>query len=191
MSYHIYQTEGIVFGKTDTGEADSIFDVFTKDFGRINVSAQGVRYVKSKLRYSLKTFAYSRLGLVAGAKAPDLWRLVDAQEIGNFPEIYKNLRKLTVAIRIIELVKRMLIGSYPDPVLWKEIKNILSFLNRNGNLKKENLDTFELLAKLRILSHLGYVEECEKWLSLNTKKAKGMELIMSSVIAKSLEASQL
>jgi len=191
MSYHIYQTEGIILGRTETGEADGIFDVLTRDFGRINVLSQGVRYLKSKLRYNLKTFAYSRLGLVAGVKTPDFWRLVDAQEIENFPAVYEDAEKSAAAGRIADMIKRMLAGPYPDPALWKEVKNIFSFLAASGNIKKENLVIFELLAKLRLLSRLGYAEDREKWLSLNIEKARGMESVMSSAIEKSLEASQL
>ncbi len=78
MSHVIYQTEGIVLGKRDFGEAERMLYVYTEKFGMVNAIAQGVRYVKSKLRYNLDLFAYGNFSLVAGR---EIWRITDAEEI--------------------------------------------------------------------------------------------------------------
>lgn len=190
MSYHIYQTEGIIFGKKDVGEADRIFSILTKDFGRIDAVAQGSRYLKSKLRYSLDLFSYSRLGLVMTKES---WRIVDAEELKSWNFVRSNPQKLAVASRILGLINRMVRGQESDNVLWNEIKNAFFTLDildtRCSTI--ERLRIFELLTSLRLLSHLGYVEDHEKWLSLPLEKAEGMESIMSSTIEKALKESQL
>lgn len=187
MSYHIYQTEGIILGKKEVGEADRIFSILTKDFGRIDVMAQGVRYLKSKLRYNLSAFNYARFGLVTTKES---WRIVDAEELGGWPAIRANPAKLAAVSRIAELVNRMVRGQEPDFNLWNEVKNAFAFLEKNG-VSGKDLRIFELLTSLRILSHLGYVEGHGKWLNLSLEEAQQEEELMSSTIKKSLEASQL
>ncbi len=190
MSYYIYQTKGIILDKRDVGEADGLFSILTEDLGRIDAIAQGVRYLKSKLRYSLKKLDYSRFGLVAGAKAPDFWRIVDAEELDGFSGIRGNPGKLAVASQIIKLISRMVVGSSPDADFWKEAENSLRFLE-NADFKEEEMKIFGLLAELRLLSHLGYVENHEKWLNLPIEEACGMEADMSSTIERALSESQL
>jgi DNA repair protein RecO (recombination protein O) len=187
VAYIIYQTEGIILTKRDVGEADRIFSILTKDFGRIDAISQGVRYFKSKLRYNLDMFSYSRFGLVATKES---WRVVDAEELKSWGFVRSNPQKLAVAFRISELINRMVRGQEPDAGLWNEVKNAFAFLEKNGFSGKD-LRIFELLTSLRILSHLGYVADHEKWLNLSFEKAREMESLMSSPIEKAFKESQL
>jgi DNA repair protein RecO (recombination protein O) len=189
LSYWIYQTEGIILGKRDVGEADRIFSTLTKDFGRIDAMAQGVRYLKSKLRYNLDIFSYSRLGLVA---TNDSWRIVDAEELNNWPAIRTNAAKLAAVSRIADLINRMVRGQDSDPGLWDEVENAFVFLNESKETDdKKNLHTFELLTQLKILSLLGYAAEREKWLNLSLDEAGKMKIPMESLINRALQESQL
>lgn len=189
MSYRLYQTEGIILARRDIDEADRIFSVFTKDFGRINAVSQGVRYLKSKLRYNLEMFSWLRIGLVSGR---DFWRIVDAEEINHLAGIKKNPLKISAASQIIQLLNRMVRGQERDANLWNEVKNSLIFLDDSDILgAAKNFKTFQLLTNLRILSHLGYVPDGGKWLGLPLKEAFGLEPQMASIIKKSIEESQL
>ncbi len=189
MSYHIYQTEGIILGKRDVGEADRIFSVLTKEFGRIDAVAQGIRRVESKLRYSMSIFSYARLGLVTSRAS---WRVVDAEELNNWANIRETSEKLAAVFRIAELINRMVKGQEPDTAFWEEVKNAFLFLERYKNAQEErDLQIFELLTQLRILSHLGYVAEHEKWLNLSLAEAQKMKPLITSAINKALQESQL
>jgi DNA repair protein RecO (recombination protein O) len=189
VAYHIYQTEGIVVGKKEVGEADRIFSILTKDLGRIDAISQGVRYVKSKLRYNLNDFSHSRFGLVM---SKDSWRIIDAEELSSWENIRANPEKIAATFRLAELIKRMVKGQEPDFNLWNEFKNALVFLEKKENSADEkNLIIFELLTTLRLLSHLGYVEEHEKWLDLSLAEAEKIEPLMRTLINKAIEESQL
>lgn len=189
MFYRIYQTEGIILGKRDVAEADRIFSILTAEFGRVDALAQGSRYLKSKLRYNLDLFSYSRFGLVMTKES---WRIVDAEELKSLDSIRESSEKLAVASLLAELINRMVRGQEPDNALWGEIKTVFSALEQDERLRnKENLRLFGLLAVLRILSRLGYVEEHKKWLSLPLEEARGKESLMSSTIEKALKESQL
>lgn len=189
MSYCIYQTEGIILSKKDVGEADRLLSILTKDFGRIDAMAQGVRYIKSKLRYSLNLFFHSRLGLVMVGNS---WRVVDAEEISDWSAVKKDPKKIAVVFRLSRLVDRMVRGQEPDAILWNELVNVFRFLEKESpEISKAALRDFELLTGLRILSCFGYVADCEKWLNLSLEKVHGLESSMVYAIKKALQESQL
>lgn len=139
MSHTIYQTEGIVLAKKDFGEADRMLTVFTKEFGMISAMAQGVRQLKSKLRYNLDLFSYGNFSLVAGR---GIWRLTDAEEIKKIDS-----GNISLFSRIAGLLVRMIKGEEKNDFIWKKIKNI--FL----------VGGEEVQAVAEILHNLGYMEK--------------------------------
>ena len=54
MAHHVYTTPAYLIESTPSGEANKSYLLFTKDLGMIRATAQGVRLLKSKLRYSLQ-----------------------------------------------------------------------------------------------------------------------------------------
>lgn len=141
--------------KRDFGEADSFISFFTKDYGRINARAQGVRYLKSKLRYSLFGFSKIRLAFMSSQKG--YWRMVDAEEIGIFHDTRNNFEKSACAGRILGLLERLIHGEEPDGGLWENIFLLLDFLENIEPVGK-NLKDFEIWAVLRLLVLTGYME---------------------------------
>jgi len=134
MSHIIYQTEAVILKKRDVGEADRIFSFFTKDFGRLEIKAQGVRHLKSKLRYHLSIPAILRIAFVGTKNG--YWRLVDVEELKHF----KNVR----TIELLNLLERLIQGQQKDEDVWKDLTQAGMVLDNN-----------EFFA-LRFLKHLGY-----------------------------------
>jgi len=56
-----YRTQGFILKKADAGEADRLFTVYTKDFGKLELLARAVRKIKSKLRAGLEIFYLSEM----------------------------------------------------------------------------------------------------------------------------------
>jgi hypothetical protein len=71
--YKIYETKGYVLSSIPSGEADRLLNVFTKELGLVRAKAQGIRYEKSKLRFSTQDFSEVNISLVRGK---GYWRLV-------------------------------------------------------------------------------------------------------------------
>src|SRR3989344_8517195 len=86
MSHHLYQTPGIVLSSSPYGEANRDFRIFTKELGLIRASAQGIRFLKSKLRYAIHDFSYCDLSLVRGK---EVWRLTGVLKHSNLFEDFK------------------------------------------------------------------------------------------------------
>jgi len=134
MSYHIYTTEGIILKRRNVGEADSVFSVFTKDFGRVEMKAQGVRYLKSKLRYHLSGKAILRISFVDTNN--DYYRLTDAEEL----RIFENVRPHV----LLNLLERLVQGQQKDKRLWQDL------------VRSVMVSDNDEVSVLRFLEHLGY-----------------------------------
>lgn len=195
MTYQIYKTEGIILSSRGIGEAGKIYSIYTRDFGRVDILAQGVRYLKSKLRYGLNTFNYIRMAFI---RTRESFRLIDVQDLVGCDNICKDLEKLVVFSKITKLTERMIKGEEVDPLIWQELKNSFSFL-QNRDLDRKDLDAFEFLVSLRILNHLGYIAEKKEFLFLfdkllaepMLKKASKIKPLINLAIENALRESHL
>ncbi|MCC7004384.1 DNA repair protein RecO [Candidatus Nomurabacteria bacterium] len=153
--HHIYHTEGIILEGKGIGEANKYFLIFTKDLGMIRASAQNVRSVSSKLRFSLQDFSYSKISLVRGK---DYWRITNAELIFS---IFQNFKDNKIAFKLLAnvlgLLKRMLKGEEPNEKLFLIISSFLDFLNTT-KITRDELASAEYILVLRVLKNLGYVD---------------------------------
>lgn len=155
MSHTIYTTEGFILKSINFGEANKYYFIFTRDFGLIKATAQGVRHLKSKLRYGLEDFSLSQISVVRGR---EVWRLTSAEKKNNLNE--KDV--LQLLSRIFSLLLRLLHGEEKNDFLFNSLKEGMIFLNKIfiiPDLKGDNeiLNNFECIMALRILSSLGYI----------------------------------
>ena len=159
--YHIFHTEGIVLGSKNFGETGKYYSVFTRDLGMVYASAQGVRKMSSKLRFILQDFAYLKIDLVQGK---DFWRVTSASKTNKLEQLTKNPRTLKVFNNITKLLKRLLAGVERNDVLFTDLVNGLSILEKAKT--NEELRNLEAIIVLRILSNLGYIGGDEKLQSI-------------------------
>lgn len=159
MSHHVYQTEGIVLSSFNIGESNRFLYIFTKELGLIGASAQGVRELKSKLRYSLQNFSYSNVDLVRGK---EVWRITNAGEICKFKTLIKDEGKKKVLVNITSLLKRLCVGEGVHEGMFEEVSSGLLFLERE-NFTTDELRFFEVILVFKILNHLGYWGEDERF----------------------------
>jgi len=173
--HRIYNTEAYVLKSLNFGEANKFFFLFTKDFGLIRASAQGIRHLKSKLRYSLQDFCYTKISLVRGR---EMWRITGAERIVNFchpresgdpeeSELDSRLRgndslievsseNFLILSRIFSLLLRLLHGEEKNEKIFELLNSGMLFLKQE-KVSKDLLGSFEALMALRILSALGYI----------------------------------
>ncbi len=154
MSHHRYQTEAIILGSSDMGEANRFIDMYTAELGRIRAVARSVREERSKLRFSLQDFSMAEVSLVRGR---EVWRIVGAESGYNFHNEFKeNNGETKTALRMVSLLKRLLNGEEENRELFTVVSDAFSFL-KTSSLSDEELSSFECLVVLRILYNLGYV----------------------------------
>lgn len=155
----MYHTEGIILSSIDVGESNRFLFILTKDLGLLGVVAQGVRELKSKLRYSLNTLSHTYIDLVRGK---EVWRATNTQSLHSFSSLTNNKEKIALYVRLSYLLRRLMPGESAHERLFEEFLSGIGFLERE-EMSIEELRSFEALAVLRILSELGYWGETKKF----------------------------
>ncbi len=195
MSHHIYHTRGIILSSSAVGESNRVYKVFTEELGLILGTAQSVREGKSKLRYTLQDFSIVNVDLVRGK---EVWRIVSAGGHQTLGTIKKDPVRLKLFASYSFLLSRLLHGEGRDQELFDEIVRVADFIEKTA-IPQELTLSFEALSTMRVLVHLGYMDQegYEKFLSKNTYSVsilENFEKIRSKVLHKintSLSASHL
>jgi len=162
IMYHTHTTEAFVLGSRDSGEANKYYFLLTRELGLVSAFAQGVRELKSKLRYSLAEFAYIKISLVRGKEK---WRVTNVVALHELEGIGKSREKMKVTAKLAGLIRRLIGGEEEDTELFDEFIFSLKFL-ASHDLSIKSLHDYELLAVLRILDKLGYISPRENWLTM-------------------------
>ncbi len=156
-----YRTQGFIFKKEDKGEADQLFSVYTKDFGKLEILGKAIRKISSKLRSGAEIFYLSEIEFIQGKVHKTL---TDAIPIEKFTNLRKDLKRLVVAYKISETLDNLVKGQEPDKNIWQLLNETFHRLNNwkiENSLKIENCKLkivyFHFLWNL--LSILGYQPE--------------------------------
>lgn len=146
MAVH-YRTQGFFIKKTDRGEADQLFTIYTKDFGKLEILGKAIRKIRSKLRGGAELFYLSEIEFIQGKTHKTL---TDAILIENFPNIKKDLKRLTTAFKISETLDSLVRGQEPDKDIWQLLNETFERINS----EKSEIIYYYFLWNL--LSILGY-----------------------------------
>lgn len=197
MSHHVYTTDAFILDSNPSGEANKSYLIFTKELGMIRGTAQGVRLLKSKLRFSLQDFSRASVSTVRGK---DIWRVTNAKLTSNLYETHKERKEIvTVIAHVFSLMKRLMPGEEKHEKLFDVLARALDFLETEKNLVFDDVTSFECILVLNILFELGYLAPGGD-LSLYIEPVWSRELLMQMVpqrkhayqeINKSLKETQL
>jgi len=139
----MYSTEGIILKKTDIGEADALFTIYTKDFGKIRAVAQGVKKENAKLKGHLEPFSLSMVNFVLGKNTP---RLTHATLVRFWNFVREDERKLKAAHLIAQAFDLYCLEGERDFQLWELLVRSFSELDNERGASNEIealLDSFE------------------------------------------------
>lgn len=157
--HHIYHTEGFILKSVPTGEANRLFYILTKDLGLIKATAQGVRLLKSKLRYKLQNQTLVKISVVRGK---EIWRIVGVEHEESFKNAHnKGREKTSFFAKISSLVLRLSPGEEKNEQLFNTVWEIFSYLENNGEILLD--ECVEHIVALRILKHLGYLKNMQEF----------------------------
>lgn len=145
MAVH-YRTQGFILKKTDLREADQVFSIYTKDFGKLAISGKAIRKIKSKLRSGAELFYLSETEFIQGKNHKTL---TDAIVINKFENIRKDLDKLETVQRIAETLDELVRGEEKDDKIWDLLNQVF------GKLEIGNLIIYHYFL-WNLLSVLGY-----------------------------------
>ena len=154
MTIH-YRTPGIVIKKEDKGEADQVFTIYTKDFGKLEVLGKAIRKIKSKLRPGTELFYLSEVEFIQGKTYKTL---TDAILIERHKHLRRNLKRLAISYRISEALNTLVRIQEPDKKIWQLLNEVFQKLN-NPQLPIPNYHLLYYYFLWNLLSILGYQPE--------------------------------
>ena len=147
-----YRTQGFILRKEDRGEADQLFTVYTKDFGKLEILGRAIRKISSKLRSGADIFYLSEIEFIQGKAHKTL---TDAILIEKFSNLKSDLNKLKIAYKISQLLDNLVSGQESDEKIWQLLKETFRKLNKL-EIKNWKLEIIYYYFFWNLISLLGY-----------------------------------
>jgi DNA repair protein RecO (recombination protein O) len=153
MAVH-YRTQGFVFKKEDKLEADRMFTVFTKDFGKIEVFAKAIRKITSKLRGGIEIFSLSELSFIQGKNKKTLTDTILLDALGD---AHTNIEELGIMHKISTVLDSFIKGEERDEKIWNLILDIFNTSRLMAPITNNDLRYYYFF--WNFISLLGYKPE--------------------------------
>lgn len=123
--------QSIVLRRRDFREYDQIISLYTKEEGKRECLARGVKKITSKNAAHLEPFAYDMVEIVDGREIDHVTKVVP---IDYFVSLRHDLQKSMAASFIVSLVDTLFDVGEPDDRLWYSLLSWLQFVDRSSAL---------------------------------------------------------
>lgn len=143
-----FVAEGIVLKRRNSGEADRIITVLTRNYGKISVKALGVRKISSKRSAHIEPLNHIVMSLYKGKAMPILTEITTKE---SFADIKTDLHKIGFAYHLCELVDGLCPEGQENGRVFDLLKHVLFDLCGSVSLA-ERIHEFEVA----LLTTLGY-----------------------------------
>jgi len=150
-SDRIRKVEAIVISHKEFGEADRLVKIYSRENGKLNTIAKGVRKIHSRKAPHLEPFTHTSLIL---ARGQTFWIITQADTICAFPSIRENLTKMAEASYILELLDIIATEGQSEPSLFRLVIDTLKRIN-------DYKETFNIIRyfEFRFLDFAGFRPE--------------------------------
>lgn len=168
--------EGIVIKRKNLGEADRLLTVFTRQMGKIQIKAVGVRRIYSRRSPHTELLTHVIITLYQGKGIPVL---TEIEPLENFSSIKNTFNKIGFAYHICELVDRLCAYNQENTEVFKLLKDTL------GRFSEEDLKALVRAFEINLLSALGFYESDRNTKYLNTER------LIESILESKLKSRQI
>lgn len=146
-----YTVQGIILKRKNVGEADRLLTVFTREQGKIQIKAKGVRKIASKRASHIEPLNKTSLTIYKGVGTAVL---TEASALDHFTDIKTNLEKVGFAYHICELVDGLCPENQENEAIFALVEDMLTKLSYIEDIAPV-IHEFEL----ELLRLLGYYSE--------------------------------
>lgn len=175
-SMRTLKTEGIVIRRRNIGEADKILTIFTRDLGKVQVKAKGVRRITSRRSPHIELLNHASVSLY---KSEKMSILTEAQVIEDYEGLKKNLTRVWAAYHLCELVDGLCPENQEHENVFTLLTTTLTKLSYEKQLKPLIHD-FEV----QLLTILGFWHEGEA-------KEKNTQALIEELLERRLKSKYL
>ncbi len=149
--HHIYHTSALILRSRQKGEANKMIVLYTKELGLVHAATQGIRLLRSKLRFALQDFSIARVDLVRGK---DVWRITSATPGAHIAIGETDRDLITRYARVFRLLEKLCAGEESNPELFDDLMVFIDALKRAEFSARHDI---ELHIVFRMLFNLGYI----------------------------------
>ncbi len=174
-----HKAEGIVIKRRDSGETDKFITVFTREYGKLQLKAQGVRKIASKRSPHVELLNHISLSYYKGKGMPVLVE-VNSHEI--FSNIKEDLSSVGLAYHLCEVID----GLCPEEEVHPDIYTLLF-----ETLSKLTEDNSALLVRnfeVALLTILGFWNSKQRDYA---EKEVDTELYIESLLERRLKSRRI
>ena len=172
-----YKTEGIVIKRRNFGESDRIITVFSKQYGKIQVKAVGVRKINSRRSPHIELLNQSLFTLYKGR---NISLLTEVSSLENFAEIKENLTKVGFAYHICELIDGLCAENQEHPDIFDLLQTTLQRMTTSEDL------TFVIHEfEIELLTKLGFYKTTDFPRDFNTSE------FIEQILERKLKSKQI
>ncbi|SRR5260221_2299018 len=132
-----FRTEGIIIKRRNFNEADRILTVMTRDYGKLQIKAAGVRKITSRRAAHIELLNYTVLHLYKGNTFSIL---TEAKMLDDFSTIKENFDKVGLAYHLCELIDGLCPENQENSKVFFLLQNMLKRLARQEDI---SLDHYE------------------------------------------------
>jgi DNA repair protein RecO (recombination protein O) len=143
------KTKGIIIREVNTGEADKIVTIFSKNLGKITGTAKGARRPKSKFVAGSQFLCYSDFVLYKGK---EMYSINSCDIIEPFYEIRNDIIKLTYAAHTVDIISDVIQENQPASKVLQLLLNTMHMLSKTDKNPELVIRIFEI----RLMAILGY-----------------------------------
>ena len=123
----MHSTDAIVLKRMDVGEADILYALYTREYGKMVAVAAGIRKSEAKLRGHLEPLSLSSVRLIAGRRGE---KLIGATVM----DFWENMRGRETTVRLASYVAHRIdeqcFAGERDPALWDFVYACFAALNQ-------------------------------------------------------------
>lgn len=138
----IIRTEAIVLRSLEYGETSRIVTLYTRHRGKVAVMARGARARKSRFGSTLQPMSYIQV-VYYYKPTRDLQTLSESSHVRPFNDIGRNLEKMTVGLRIVEVASSLL-EEEQNPEIFALLLQVLTALNDAPSASRNLLPFFQM-----------------------------------------------
>jgi DNA repair protein RecO (recombination protein O) len=171
-----FTTEGVIIKRRNHNDSDRILTVLTKDRGKIQVRAAGVRKISSRRSSHVELLNRTVLNLYKG---PVFIVLTEAQVLQTYPELKSDLLKIGFAYHICELIDGLCPEQQEQKAVFRLLCQTLHELTQGG-APAQIIHDFEI----ELLILLGYWDREEPNHNLNT------QLFIENILERKLKSKR-
>jgi len=173
MTTH-YRTQGFILKKEDLKEADQLFTVYTKEFGKLKILGRAVRKIGAKLRGSFQLFRLVELEFIQGKSHKTL---TDAIVVKKFSKIENDLKKIKAVHQMADVLDSLVIREEKDNLIWQLLFEVFERLN-NLPFTVHDLRLIYYYFFWNLITLLGYQPQLGNCVSCHEKlKPEGLSFI--------------